>query len=162
MMSGSITVQSNGPGTTRECGERLGRLVQAGDVLLLSGELGAGKTVFVQGLASGLGFEGNVSSKSFVLLGEYRGRLTLYHADLYRLEAPEQVEELALEEISQDGVLAVEWPERAAGLFPPESLEVRFEITSEDRRDIVIEGKGGRGQELMERLKPRPRPDLWP
>ena len=114
---------SNSPEETRDFGERLGALLQPGDVILLSGELGAGKTVFVQGIARGLGFDGSVSSKSFVLMGEYAGRLTLYHADLYRLEDPEQVQDLALDEISADGVLVVEWPERAGeGVLPEEHL----------------------------------------
>src|SRR3990172_6060156 len=104
-MSGAMTLVSDSAEETRRLGERLGALLDVGDVVLLSGELGAGKTVFVQGIARGLGFEGSVSSKSFVLLGEYHGRITLYHADLYRLEAPEEGAELALEEISADGGL---------------------------------------------------------
>ena len=112
-MTAVLTFDSDSVEETRRLGERMGALLSAGDVVLLSGELGAGKTVFVQGIARGLGFEGSVSSKSFVLLGEYPGRVTLYHADLYRLEAPEEVAELALDEISADGVLVVEWPERA-------------------------------------------------
>ena len=134
---------------TRRLGERLGALLRAGDVVLLSGELGAGKTVFVQGVARGLGFEGSASSKSFVLLGEYAGRVRLYHADLYRLEAPEQVEELALDEISADGVLVVEWPERAGeGVLPEEHVRVEFEVTGEDSRRVRVGGRGQRANEL--------------
>src|SRR5437867_13072208 len=98
-MTSAPEFNSDSPDETRVLGERLGTLLQPGDVLLLSGELGAGKTTFVQGLARGLGFQGSVSSKSFVLLGEYAGRTKLYHADLYRLEDPQEVQELALDEL---------------------------------------------------------------
>ena len=141
-------LESNAPDETRAYGERLGRSVRAGDVILLSGELGAGKTLFVQGIARGLGFEGPVSSKSFVILGEYAGREKLYHADLYRLDDPQQVEELALDEITADGVLAVEWPERAEYVLPEERLLVRFEVTSAETRQLHLEPSGKRAQEL--------------
>ncbi len=105
-MSAVVRFASRGPGETRRLGARLGRLLRPGDTVLLSGDLGAGKTVFVQGIARGMGFEGGVSSKSYVLLGEYQGRdCKLYHADLYRLEAPEQAEELAVDDYCTDGVL---------------------------------------------------------
>ncbi len=84
----SLVIKSGSPAETRRLGARLGRLLRPGDVVLLSGELGSGKTCLVQGIARGLGVTGPVTSKSFVLLGEYEGRLRLYHADLYRLEEP--------------------------------------------------------------------------
>ncbi len=145
-------LQSSGPEETRRLGEVLGREAEAGDVVLLSGELGAGKTVFVQGIARGLGFEGPVSSKSFVLLGEYAGRLTLYHADLYRLESPAEVQELALEEISGDGVLVVEWPERGDVVLPQERLALHFDVTGPETRRITAEAAGARARALAEAL----------
>jgi tRNA threonylcarbamoyladenosine biosynthesis protein TsaE len=145
-------LESGGPEETRRLGELIGRAAKAGDVVLLSGELGAGKTVFVQGIARGLGFEGPVSSKSFVLLGEYAGRLTLYHADLYRLDAPEEVDELALAEISGDGVLVVEWPERGDVVLPEERLTLRFEVTGPETRRIMPEATGARARALAEAL----------
>ncbi len=152
-MSGAVTLSSRSPEETRAFGERLGALLLPGDIILLSGELGAGKTVFVQGIARGLGFEGSVSSKSFVLLGEYRGRIKLYHADLYRLDHPEQVAELALDEISADGVLVVEWPQRAGnGLLPEEHLWIDLGATSEDGRDLRLGGNGERAAELIDGL----------
>jgi tRNA threonylcarbamoyladenosine biosynthesis protein TsaE len=81
-------------------------------------------------------------------MGEYHGRLTLYHADLYRLDDPEQVLELGLEEVSRDGVLAVEWPERAGGAPAEEYLLVRFEVVSETERRMTAEGAGERGEAL--------------
>jgi tRNA threonylcarbamoyladenosine biosynthesis protein TsaE len=148
-MSDKLTLESGGPGETRAIGERLGALLGPGDVVLLQGELGAGKTTFVQGIARGLGFEGSVSSKSFVLLGEYAGRVKLYHADLYRLEDSDQVLDLALDEISADGVLVVEWPERAGGVLPEERILVRFEVTGEDGRVLEFEGSGGRARRVL-------------
>jgi len=116
--------------------ELAGRL-QGGDVVLLFGELGAGKTAFVRGLARGLGASPeDVASPTFVLLTRYPGRLTLHHADLYRLGTGGE-EELGLEELpGRDGVLAVEWAERIRR--PPWSawLEVRLEHRGEDRRRI--------------------------
>jgi tRNA threonylcarbamoyladenosine biosynthesis protein TsaE len=151
-MSERLRLETDGPGETRAIGERLGGLLEAGDVVLLQGELGAGKTTFVQGIARGLGFEGSVSSKSFVLLGEYMGRVKLYHADLYRLEEPEQVLDLALDEVSADGVLVVEWPERAEGLLPPDHLRVWFEVTGESGRVLVFEPHGMRAAEIAVKL----------
>ena len=146
-------IESHNPEETRALGERIGRAAQAGDVLLLSGELGAGKTLFVQGIARGLGYESPVSSKSFVILGQYAGRVTLYHADLYRLEDPEQVQELGLDEITADGVLAVEWPERAEWILPDERLLIRFEVTSEDTRRLHLEPRGARAEALARALR---------
>ena len=149
-MSAGDRFVSRGPGETRRLGARLGRLLRPGDTVLLSGDLGAGKTVFVQGIARGMGFEGSVSSKSFVLLGEYEGReCKLYHADLYRLQAPEQAEELAVDEYCADGVLVAEWPERAPHVFPPDHLLVRFEVTGERGRVVTLEADGPRSGELL-------------
>ncbi|MEX0799886.1 MAG: tRNA (adenosine(37)-N6)-threonylcarbamoyltransferase complex ATPase subunit type 1 TsaE [Dehalococcoidia bacterium] len=149
-MTSRARLDSGGPGETRRLGQRLGRLLRAGDVVLLSGELGAGKTVLVQGLARGMGYQGSASSKSFVLLGEYAGqRGKLYHADLYRLEAPEQAAELGLAETCADGALAVEWPERADGVFPADALNVRFEVTGQRTRTLRLQARGPRSRELL-------------
>jgi tRNA threonylcarbamoyladenosine biosynthesis protein TsaE len=152
-MSDADALISNSPEETRAIGERLGSLLEPGDVILLSGELGAGKTVFVQGIARGLGFDGGVSSKSFVLMGEYPGRVTLYHADLYRLDDPEQVQDLALDEISARGVLVVEWPERAGeGVLPEENLRIEFEVAGETTREIRVYPHGERAKKVTSGL----------
>jgi tRNA threonylcarbamoyladenosine biosynthesis protein TsaE len=147
-MTGALAVASDSPDATRRLGEAIGAAAAPGDVILLSGELGAGKTLFVQGIARGLAYEGNVSSKSFVLMGEYHGRITLYHADLYRLVTPEEVEDLALAEITADGVLAVEWPERGGWAVPDADLEVAFEVLSPDQRLLHLSPKSSRGEIL--------------
>ena len=152
-MNATLVLDSASPDDTRAIGERLGRALRAGDVLLLSGELGAGKTLFVQGLARGLGFDGPVSSKSFVIMGEYAGREKLYHADLYRLDEPEQVQDLALDEMTSDGVLAVEWPERAGDVLPEEHLHLRFEVTGDETRRLHVEPRGERARTLAAALR---------
>lgn len=113
-------------------------LLKPGAVVLLSGELGAGKTAFVRGLAAGLGIEPDeVSSPTFTLVHEYRGgRLTLYHADLYRL-GKAATGDLGLEEIgAADGVLAVEWPDRLTHAIP-DAIEVQMEFAGETSRRIT-------------------------
>ena len=99
---------------TAAIGSDLGRTLASGAVVLLFGELGAGKTAFVRGLAEGLGVDpGDVSSPTFTLIHEYRGgRLPLFHADLYRLTDAREIDELGLDEIGEDGVLAIEWAEK--------------------------------------------------
>jgi len=149
----TVTLESRGPQQTRRLGQRLARALRPGDVLLLSGPLGSGKTVLVQGLARALGIREGVSSKSFVLLGEYEGRIKLYHADLYRLEAPAEAQELGLDEYCADGVLAVEWPERAWQALPQDALLISLEITGERTRRITIKAMGPRSAELLASLE---------
>lgn len=118
----------------------LAATLKPGDVLLLSGDLGAGKTTFVKGLAAGLGIDPNeVSSPTFTLLHEYRGgRLTLYHADLYRLDKT-ATDDLGLEETGvRDGVLAIEWPDRLSHDISDAKL-IRLEIVNDASRRITIE-----------------------
>ncbi len=157
-MSQILGLTSRGPGETRRLGRRLFRLLRPGDVVLLSGDLGAGKTVFVQGVARGLGYEGPVSSKSFVLLGEYAGHVKLYHADLYRLEAPEQAQELALDEMCTDGALVVEWPERGEGVLPLDNLVIHIQVTGLSSRILTPEAYGPRAEELSRSLVGLPSP----
>jgi len=124
---------------TADVARELAAALNAGDVILLSGNLGAGKTAFVRGLASGLGIDPeDVSSPTFTLVHEYRGgRLTLYHADLYRLERI-ATEDIGLEEMGvADGVLAIEWPDRLAHAMPG-AREVQIEIVDENSRRITV------------------------
>ena len=124
---------------TQRVGADLAALLQAGDVLLLSGTLGAGKTAFVRGLAEGLGIDPDeVASPTFTLVHEYRGgRLTLYHADLYRLDSA-ATDDLGIEEMGvADGVLAVEWPDRLTHAMP-RSRDVSIEIVDDVTRRIRL------------------------
>jgi tRNA threonylcarbamoyladenosine biosynthesis protein TsaE len=124
---------------TQTVARELSATLRAGDVLLVSGDLGAGKTTFVRGLAEGLGINpGEVSSPTFTLVHEYRGDgLTLYHADLYRLESA-ATDDLGLEEIGvKDGVLAIEWPDRLTHELPGAML-VRLDVVDDTSRRITI------------------------
>lgn len=124
---------------TEAAGERLGRTLNSGDVVLLFGDLGAGKTAFVRGMARGIGANpDDVSSPTFTIVQEYAGRIaTLYHVDLYRLE-PGEIEDLGLEDlVAGQGVVAIEWAERWKGR-PDDVIEVRLEHAGEDRRSIQI------------------------
>ena len=155
-MDGPV-LPSRSPAETRRIGARLGRLLEPGDVLLLQGELGSGKTMLAQGIGQGLAVVEPVKSSSYVLLNEYHGRLTLYHADLYRLEEPAQVAELALEEVAEPGVLAVEWPERAWEELPPEHLLVRIEEAGLRERRLAFVPRGERYEQLAQRMAARRR-----
>jgi tRNA threonylcarbamoyladenosine biosynthesis protein TsaE len=131
-------------------------MLRAGDVVLLSGELGAGKTVLAQGIGRGMGVRDPIKSSSFVIMNEYEGvSLRLFHADLYRLEDPEQVAELALEELASRGVLVVEWPERAPAELPDEHLLVRLSYDGAKERAVVVEARGERYGGIVSGLAPR-------
>jgi tRNA threonylcarbamoyl adenosine modification protein YjeE len=122
-------------------GALLGELLTPGDIVLLKGELGAGKTVFARGLAKGLGvsMDYDVVSPTFTLLNIYPGKCCFYHADLYRLSQGE-VLDLELLDEAQEGVLAVEWPERAGDIWPMGSLLVQFATPGQSRRLVKISG----------------------
>jgi tRNA threonylcarbamoyladenosine biosynthesis protein TsaE len=148
----TVRVETHSPAETRRLGEELARLFQPGDVILLQGELGAGKTCLAQGIGRGLKVAEAVKSSSFVLVNEYNGRLKVYHADLFRLNDPGEVYDLALEENATDGLLLVEWPDRAIQEMPPEHLFIRFETIDDRSRRIEIEGRGERYEEIEKAL----------
>jgi tRNA threonylcarbamoyladenosine biosynthesis protein TsaE len=151
----TVTRRTRTPSETRRLGERIGRMLRAGDVVLLSGELGAGKTVLAQGIGRGLGVTDTIKSSSFVIMNEYDGReLRLFHADLYRLEDPQQVAELALDELAAHGVLVVEWPERAEAEMPAEHLRVSLAYDGAKGRTLAITAKGDRYESVRKRLQP--------
>lgn len=141
-----IEFTSKSPSDTIAIGEHIGHHARAGDLFLLRGELGAGKTQLVKGLAKGIGVDDwqYVLSPSFTLMNLYEGRITLCHVDLYRLESGD-VETLDIEEFLDKGIVAVEWAER----FPSwqDSVRVTLEVTGEQERTIVMEVEdAGRSQ----------------
>ena len=152
-----LALASNSPAETRRLGERLARRLRPGDVLLLQGELGAGKTCLAQGIGKGLGVGATIKSSAFVLLNEYEGRLKMYLADLYRLENRAEVADLALEEVAAAGVLVVEWPDRAWEEMPREHLLVHLKWAGERARGLSLEARGARYEELVEALTARAR-----
>jgi len=150
----SITIHTTTEEQTVALGRRLGAMASAGDVILLSGELGTGKTCLVRGIAAGMGVSDYASSPSFVIIREYTGRLTLYHMDFYRLERAEEIADLGIDEyLYGDGVCAVEWAERAVGLLPAEHLRISLSYaTLEGQREIVLSAAGSRYDNVMDRL----------
>jgi tRNA threonylcarbamoyladenosine biosynthesis protein TsaE len=139
---------------TRRLGERLGRVLVAGDVIALLGDLGAGKTSFVQGLARGLGVprERRIGSPSFTLVNEHAGRVSLYHVDLYRIEDESELDEIGLAEyLAGAGVAVVEWFDRFPAYVPAERLEVRLTITGARSRDVQALAYGSRAAERLRR-----------
>ncbi len=139
---------------TRRIGARLAALLRAGDVLLLEGQLGAGKTAFTQGVAAGLGIHDYVNSPTFVLVNEYPGTLPLYHIDLYRLDDPRQAIDIGIEDyIGGDGVTVIEWPERGGEFMPEERLLIRLTYLSETKRTLRISAAGRRYTTLLNQFK---------
>lgn len=124
-------------GETAALGRDLGRRLRAGDVVLLEGPLGAGKTAFARGIADGLGCDGDdVSSPTFTIIQEYRGQVSLQHVDLYRL-TPEEVDDLALDDLLEDNVMVVEWPDRWRRA-PDNATRVTIEMLDGSKRRITV------------------------
>ncbi|MDA1349360.1 MAG: tRNA (adenosine(37)-N6)-threonylcarbamoyltransferase complex ATPase subunit type 1 TsaE [Chloroflexi bacterium] len=138
----SAELVSESADQTRAIGKALGETARPGDLVLLEGELGAGKTCLTQGILWGLGGTEYARSPTFVLMTHYEARLTLYHVDLYRIESAVDLAGLGLDEvISGDGVTVVEWAERAEGLFGDEGLLVRLEHVGDDTRRLRLSAK---------------------
>ena len=150
-------IETSSPEQTEAVGRRLGGLLRAGAVIALSGDLGAGKTVLARGIAAGAGAAGHVASPTFTFLREYHGAVTVYHVDLYRLERPQQLEDLGLEEVLDgNGIVVLEWAEKARPLLPPEHLwiTIRF-MNGEDTRELVFSPRGSRYVDVVTRLRSR-------
>jgi tRNA threonylcarbamoyladenosine biosynthesis protein TsaE len=133
---------THSPEETEEAGRKFSERLLAGSVVVLTGELGAGKTVFVKGIARGMGVKGYIKSPSFTIVNVYEeGRLPLYHIDLYRIERG--IEGLGLEEyIYGRGVAVIEWGEKAEAFLPEGAIRVRFFYEGEDARRIEVDSEG--------------------
>jgi tRNA threonylcarbamoyladenosine biosynthesis protein TsaE len=150
----NLKLATHSPEETQHLGTHIGELAKAGDVILLVGRLGSGKTCLAQGIAWGLGIAEYATSPSFVLIREYQGRFPLYHIDFYRLDRVEEVVDLGLEDyLCGEGVCVVEWAEKALGVLPQEHLLIELEHLSENERQFHLEGKGERYQGLLMELK---------
>ena len=126
---------------TQKLGKIIGSAVSAGTVLALTGDLGSGKTSFVQGLAEGLEVPDDyyITSPSYTLINEYPGRFSLFHVDLYRITDPFDIEDIGLYEIFDDNaVVAVEWADRIEQKLLPDSITIHFEITGDNTRNILM------------------------
>jgi len=150
MVAFSWIVDTEGEEETEALGEQLASCLAPGDILALYGELGAGKTCLVRGIARGLGIEeGSVASPSFTLINEYPGRVPLVHLDGYRLDSAEAFEELGLEDYFEgEGVLAIEWAEKVPDL-PEERIDIVIQWVDENRRHFRIRARA----KVVERLQ---------
>lgn len=153
--SHTIEFFSRSPEQTRRIGMRLGGELKTGDVICLQGNLGAGKTTFVQGLAQGWGSIDAVSSPTFIIVNEYR-RATggqIFHLDAYRLESTPEAEELDLDAMLSDGVLVIEWPEKLNGLIPNDRLWINLEHIGEEQRQMSFKAHGKRYDDLLDGIR---------
>ena len=138
-MPGRLEIITHGPDETREVGKILGSHARPGDVLLLVGGLGSGKTCLTQGILWGLGVDEYARSPTFVLVARYTGRLTMYHIDLYRLDSVDEVVDLGLDEyLLGDGVSVVEWAEKALDVFPEQHLLIQIDHVDEETRRMTF------------------------
>jgi tRNA threonylcarbamoyladenosine biosynthesis protein TsaE len=151
-----LKLNSHSPAQTQLLGSYLGEQAQKADVFLLVGELGTGKTCFVQGIAHGLETKEYASSPTFVVLREYHGRLPLYHIDFYRMNHVEEIADLGLEEYFYgDGVCVVEWAEKGLQIVPRDNLLITLHYipACQTERSIYLKPQGKRYCELIEQLK---------
>lgn len=154
-----LSVHTESEKETLALGRRIGELCQGGDVLLLSGQLGTGKTCLVRGIASGLGVAETPFSPSFVLVREYGGRVALYHMDFYRIDSPEEIGDLGIDDyLDSGGVCAIEWADRADRILPAEALRIALSYVPgrQQARGLVLEASGERHERLLDSLAQSP------
>ena len=151
----SFEVISRSPEQTKRVGMRLGAFLQIGDVIALEGDLGAGKTTFVQGMASGWGSLDAVTSPTFVLVRVYRrpDEEKFFHLDAYRLHGPAEAEDLDLEAMLSQGPLVVEWADRIKEALPKNHLRVSMHWVAEEQHDLMFTAHGDRYQTLLNQFK---------
>jgi tRNA threonylcarbamoyladenosine biosynthesis protein TsaE len=149
----TVQLISHSPEQTQQLGNCLGKLAQAGDVFLLTGNLGSGKTCLTQGIAWGLEVKEYAFSPSFVIVREYHGRLPLYHIDFYRLNRVEEIVDLGLDEyLYGKGICVVEWAEKGMSVLPKEHFLINLSYISDIVRAISLEPKGHRYTQLLKSL----------
>jgi len=149
----SLELISHSPEQTQEFGASIGELCQPGDVFLLEGTLGAGKTCLTQGIPWGLGIKEHAASPSFVVVRELHGRLPLYHVDLYRLDQIEEIAELGLDDyLYGKGVCVVEWAEKGLSVLPSEHMLIQLSYLSDDERKLQLKPYGERNKEILAQL----------
>jgi tRNA threonylcarbamoyladenosine biosynthesis protein TsaE len=149
---------SNSPEKTKALGRLLGKILEPGDNITLTGTLGSGKTLFTKGIAQGLGIDRPeyVNSPSFVIVKEYKGRVDLYHFDLYRLDNLEDIEYLGIREyLGGNGVTVIEWAGRMKGLLPVEYLDINIDIIGEKKRRFWCRPHGKRYDYIVSRYLKR-------
>lgn len=154
--SDNFEITTDSVESTKRLGEKIGSLVNIRTVFALTGELGSGKTSFVQGLAKGIDVPDNyyITSPSFTLINEYPGRYRLFHIDLYRIEDSNDFENIGLYEVlEENGVIAIEWADKLSEELLSECVTIQLEISNENSRKISITAYGLEGISLLRRLK---------
>lgn len=139
-----LEIETTTPAETQRLAKALAALLTEGDIISLTGDLGAGKTCFVKGLAAGFGIDISITSPTFNLIKEYRGRMPLYHFDVFRLNGPEDLFDLGYEDYFYGtGVTVIEWGDKVARLLPPDHLEIEFHrLAEENDRRLIIRPHG--------------------
>ena len=157
LKDGELDIMSHSAEQTRRLGTRLGALLQPRDIVCLSGDMGAGKTVFTAGIGTGWGTKHQITSPTYNLVHEHsreRDQQRLYHLDCYRLKDDTEVETIGLSDILDgDGTIVFEWPERIEGALPEERLWIEIHVLDVSRRNFVFEGNNARYRELIERFR---------
>lgn len=152
--SAFVDFVSHSVAQSQKAGANLAHLLQPGDIVLLEGDLGAGKTTLTKGIAQGLGVKGYVNSPTFTLVNEYNGRLPVYHLDCYRLESGREALDFGIEEyLYGDGVTIIEWPERISEILPPDFMRIRLSYLSESKRGLRFEPCGERYVGMVQEFK---------
>lgn len=147
-------VLSHSSKQTQKLGFLLGKLAEPGDIYLLIGDLGTGKTCLTQGIAGGMNIEEYTHSPSFVLMREYQGRMPLYHVDLYRLDNINEIVDLGLDEyLEGKGLCVIEWADKGMNVLPQDHLLIKLEHVSENERRISLENHGERYRNLVESIE---------
>jgi tRNA threonylcarbamoyladenosine biosynthesis protein TsaE len=150
-LAAALELESGSPEATRAFAANLAGVAAPGDMLCLWGDLGAGKTVFAKGFGAGLGVRDTISSPSFVLMGEYAGRLPLFHIDLYRLaSATEALDGGLLDDRQADGVVLIEWPDRLGSAIPDDRLDVRIDGGADEPRRLRVMAHGTAHRRYLE------------
>lgn len=148
-------IVTHNPEGTLKWGARLAAQLREGDIICLSGDLGAGKTTLVKGIARGLKIkEVQVNSPTFILMNSYQGRLPLYHFDLYRIDGPKDILNIGYEEfLYSDGVSVVEWADKLGSLFPDDCVKIQLSMRGENERRLKVSSRGKRSRQIFERIK---------
>ena len=136
-----MTVITNSPEETISFGEKIGKLLRGGDIIAFSGDLGAGKTTMTRGIAVGMGLPDEVTSPTFAIVNEYRGKLDMYHFDMYRIIDEDSVESTGYYDYPQgDSVFVIEWSENVSGILPADTIEINILRVDDNVRKITVNG----------------------
>ncbi len=152
----SINIETNGVEETIEFGALIGPLLRPGDVVALTGRLGAGKTYLTKGIAEGQGVDGRklVTSPSYVLINQYEGNIPIYHFDAYRLKSPDEMYDIdCVEYFEGEGISIVEWADKVMECMPDDFIEISFKIINQTSREISVTYKGERYRSFIKGLK---------